>query len=72
MLAVLGHSRDSDIDSMREATKLVGEGFTLRTPVSVEECHQMRACKHRGDCTTDPGAVAKAKEAERVEQLEIV
>lgn len=54
MLAVLGHGAASDRETWRDAGEMAGEGFTIRHPVTVDECRTMAACKHRGLCTTAP------------------
>ena len=63
MLAVLGHNAKLDRETWREAGKMAGEGYTIRSPLTVEECRALPACKHRGDCTTNPERVA-AKQVE--------
>jgi len=63
MLAVLGHSVACDKESFAEAGELAAKGFTIRTPVSVSECRKMTACKHQGDCTTDPEKVRVSQES---------
>jgi hypothetical protein len=55
MLAVLGHTDDKG--TWREVGKLAAEGFSVVTPISVSEARALPACKHRGDCTTDPEEV---------------
>jgi hypothetical protein len=62
MMAVLGHHEGSDRDTWREVGKLAREGYHIRTPVSVEECRALHACKHNGDCTTDPEKVRVKQE----------
>lgn len=52
MMAVLGHSKESDADSWKNAGEMAGKGFAIRHPLSVDECRALHACKHRGQCTT--------------------
>lgn len=41
-------------DSLKEAAKLVREGFDFRRFVPWDEYMAIPACEHSGDCTTDP------------------
>ena len=67
MVAALGWGENAakrDAEHVREAARMVKEGFAMRMPVPIDEFRAMPACDHRGDCTTGKKRTKKSTQLE--------